>query len=312
VKLALFDEHIPGLVVGERIIDVSDIVGCGLMALRPAPRARELIARWGSLETALEEAAGRPGKSLDQVRLRSPLPRPGKILIGLRNYGEGVQASSGSANLALKSPSSVLDPDGQVELPPCAAAVFHHEAQLVAVVGTGGKDIPRDQALDHVFGYTGAINIIARGLGFGLGIDTDSFDTFTPLGPWIVTSDEIVDPQNLSIKLWQDGELRENYSTADMTHSVADLSSFASRLSALEPGDVIFAGACYQGIGPVQHDETAMLEIQSVGRLNVRFNDPLRRLWPKGVDKGIAEAARAARLSGAPIPFKTACVRQLA
>jgi 2-keto-4-pentenoate hydratase/2-oxohepta-3-ene-1,7-dioic acid hydratase in catechol pathway len=312
VRLALFNEHVPGLVAGDRIVDVADVVGPAVMALRPAARARELIACFDALRPALAEAASRPGKPLSDVQLRAPLPRPGKILVGLSNYREGVDAPLKAINMAMKSPSSVIDPGGVVELPPQQAVVFHHEAQLVAVIGKPGKDIAQDRALEHVLGYTSAINVNARGLGYGLGIDTDSFDTFTPLGPWIVTRDEIPDPQVLTVTLRQDGQLREDYSTADMAHPIAELIAFASRLVGLEPGDLIFAGARYQGQGPVQHGETAELEIGPIGRLSVRFNDPLARRWPKGVDAGLAKAAQDARAAGTPIPFKTASIQQLA
>jgi len=301
----------PAIVAGDQVIDVSDFVGEAIMGVAPRRRMPALIGALNSGGLNLEPALSRAGVPLLQSPPGAPLERPGKILVALSNFGEGVDAVAGPISIAMKLPSSVLEPDGTVILPDVKAVVFHHEAQLAVVIGTGGKNIPASRAMDHVFGFTCAININARGLGFGMGINTDSFDTFTPLGPWIVSRDEIGDVTALRLTLHVNGELREDFRISEALHPVPDLISFASRLSTLEPGDVILTGACYRGVGPVQGGDALALTIEGIGQLNARVHDPLTRRWPCGVDAGLAEAARQARRDGTPIPFGAVSVSQL-
>jgi 2-keto-4-pentenoate hydratase/2-oxohepta-3-ene-1,7-dioic acid hydratase in catechol pathway len=176
--------------------------------------------------------------------------------------------------------------------------VFHHEAELCVVIGKPAKDISRADAMNYVFGYTCMMDISARGLTRGgvTGWYVDkSYDTFAPLGPWIVTRDEVADPQKLSVKLSVDGVPRQDYNTDDMEHGVAELVAWASEVSTLEPGDIISCGTNHQGLGPVQDGDTLTMEIQSIGSLTVTVSDPLKRSWPKKVDTEIAALVRARR-----------------
>src|ERR1700691_3345604 len=153
MKLALFNDYVPGVVNGDRIVDISGIVGPATMSLQPADRMLALIAEFDRLRARITEAAAGQGLPLAQVRLRAPVPRPSKMLFGLGNYRENVQAKVPPLGLFLKSPSSILDPGGTVRLPAIDAVIFHHEAELGFVIGKRGKDIPEAEALDYVFGY---------------------------------------------------------------------------------------------------------------------------------------------------------------
>ena len=308
MKLAITGDCRPALVVDGRVVDIGEAAGA---VTPPKYRMPELIAGLSAGTIDLSKISQQAGVPIGAARLGAPLLRPGKILVALSNNRENVDAPAGPVSIAMKSPSSILEPGGTVVLPRAAAVVFHHEAQLAVVIGKGGKNIPADRALDHVFGYCGAINIAARGLGFGMGINTDSFDTFTPLGPVIVTADEFDDVRNLRLALSVNGEPREDYAISDLLHPIEDLIAFASRLAALEPGDVILTGACYQGVGPVQDGDVLELGIDGIGTLRANVSDALARRWPTGVDAGVAEAARSARLGRGPIPFRTASVVQL-
>jgi 2-keto-4-pentenoate hydratase/2-oxohepta-3-ene-1,7-dioic acid hydratase in catechol pathway len=124
-----------------------------------------------------------------------------------------------------------------------------------------------------------------------------SYDTFAPIGPWIASRDEIADPQKLSVKLWVDGTLRQNYNTDDMEHPVSELVAWASEVAALEPGDVIACGTNHQGLGPIQDGETVTMEIESIGSLTVKVSDPEKRSWPKGIDPEFAQIAKKHRLA---------------
>ena len=296
MKLALFNDHRPGLVRGDRIVDISDVAGDAIMGLVPTQRMPAILERFAEMRGALARLDG--GVPLTEVRLRAPLPRPGKIMCAIGNYSEGVRGVVLPLGMFLKASNSVLDPFGTVVLPKKQARVFQHEAELCVVIGKPARDVSRAEAMNYVFGYTCMMDISARGLtragATGWYVDK-SYDTFAPLGPWIVTRDEIADPQKLSVKLSVDGAPRQDYNTDDMEHDVADLVSWASEVSTLEPGDIISCGTNHQGLGPVQDGETVTMEIESVGRLTVSVSDPEKRSWPKQVDTEMAALVRAHR-----------------
>jgi 2-keto-4-pentenoate hydratase/2-oxohepta-3-ene-1,7-dioic acid hydratase in catechol pathway len=295
MKLALFDDFIPGLVHGDRIIDLRDVIGA-IAEAPPAERLPRLIANFERLRPALEQAGERAGVSLEQVRLRPPLPRPSKIFCCIGNYKEGVEAPLRPLDMFLKSSDAVIGPDDTVELPPVPATIFHHEAELAVVIGQRAKRVAVEEAMAHVFGYTCFIDVSARGIGQRSFIGK-SFDTFAPLGPWIVTTDEVGDPQRLQVRLWVDGQPRHDYNTEDMEHPVAEVVAWASQVAALAPGDVIACGTNHQGIGPIQDGEVVEIEIERIGRMRVRVRDPRQRRWPKGVDEAMARRVREGRLA---------------
>ncbi|MGH9358745.1 MAG: fumarylacetoacetate hydrolase family protein [Terriglobia bacterium] len=299
MKLALFDEYVPGLVTGDRIVDLSAVLGKPVMEQPPTDRMTAVISEFNRWRDRIADAAGGQGKPLASVRLRAPQPRPGKMLFGMGNYRENIEAEIKPLSLFLKSPSSILDPGGTVRLPPHDAIIFHHEAELGFVIGRRGRDISQADAMNHVFGYTGIIDVSARGLGLGVGFIDKSQDTFCPMGPWIVTKDDIPDPHKLSIKLWENDELRQNYNTDDIEHPIPDIIAWASQVATLEVGDVFACGTNHQGLGPMQDGETCVLEIEQVGRLMVKVQDPLKRRWPFGIDHGMGKAIRQWKLTGA-------------
>ena len=231
--------------------------------------------------------------------LLAPVPRPPKIVAALRNYFEGVERERDELDMFLKSPDSVLAPGGTVVLPPHKASIFHHEAELGVVIGKRSKDLPADErAYEALLGYTCVMDISGRDLGrmppSRIG---KSFSTFTPLGPAIVTPDEISDPQALTIKLPVKGPLRQQYDTSDMEYSVIECLAFLSSYMTLVPGDVILLGTNHQGLGPVQHDDTVTMEIDQVGKLEVNVVDDLRRTCPYEIDEAAALRAREQRLA---------------
>jgi 2-keto-4-pentenoate hydratase/2-oxohepta-3-ene-1,7-dioic acid hydratase in catechol pathway len=297
VKLALFDDFIPGVVVGDRIVDVRAVLP-GVMALSPAERMPRLIEAFTALRPALEQAAAGPGLPLGAVRLRAPLPRPGKIFCCIGNYREGVAGPPRPLDMFLKSSDAVIGPGDTVELPPAEATIFHHEAELAVVIGRTAKRVPAADAAAHIFGYTCFIDVSARGVGQRSFIGK-SFDTFAPLGPWIVTRDEIPAPQRLQVRLWDDGELRQDYNTDDMEHPVEEVVAWASAIAALAPGDVLACGTNHQGLGAMQDGETVEIEIEGIGRMAVHVRDPLGRTWPRGRDEAMARSVRERRTAQA-------------
>ena len=298
MKLALFDDHRPGLVVGDRIIDLSDTVGEAIMAELPRDRMPEIIAAFDRLRPLIDARTGETGRPLAGVNLRAPLPRPRKMLFGLGNYKEFIELPDKPVkpiNMFTKSSRSVIDPAGTIELIEHDAIQFQHEGELAVVIGRRARNVSPGEAMDHVFGYTCVVDGSARGFRQNVTFINKSPDTFCPMGPWIATADEIPDPQATHVRLWIDGQLRQDYPTSDMENPVRDIISYASHVLPLEPGDVLACGVNHQGLGPLQDGERGAIEIEGIGQLEFAVSDPLKRKWPVGVDQKIAAGARSYR-----------------
>jgi 2-keto-4-pentenoate hydratase/2-oxohepta-3-ene-1,7-dioic acid hydratase in catechol pathway len=312
MKIALFNDYVPGLVRGDEIIDVGGVLPKSIMDAPPVYRMNLLIERFADVRSDLEKALTRPGRSLSSVRLRAPSPMPSQMLFAMGNYHEGLVGTSRPLGLFLKAPSSILDPGGTVVLPRNDAKIFHHEGELAVVISRHCRSISAPEALEYVFGYSGVIDVSARGLGPGVGFAEKSFETFCPMGPWITLQDEIPDPQNLAIRYWENDQMRQDYHTREMEHTVAALLSFASHVTALRPGDVVACGTNHQGLGPMQDAETATLEVERVGKLTVSVRDELKRRWPMQIDPNIGVAIREWRTSGTPLDPEKAFMRRIA
>ncbi|EHJ59593.1 fumarylacetoacetate hydrolase family protein [Novosphingobium pentaromativorans] len=298
MKLALFNDYCPGLVVGDRIVDLSAAVGEAIMAELPRDRMPEIIARFAELRPAIEACSDQPGQALEQVRLRAPLPRPRKMFFGLGNYKEFLELPDKPVkpiNMFVKSSRSVIDPGATIHLIPHEAIQFQHEGELAVVIGSRARNVSPQEALNHVFGYTCVVDASARGFRENVTFINKSADTFCPLGPWIVTADDLPDPQATRLRLWVDGQLRQDYPTSDMENPVREIVSYASRVLPLEPGDVLACGVNHQGLGPLQDGERGVIEIDGIGRLEFAVADPLKRKWPVGVDQKLAAGARTYR-----------------
>lgn len=230
----------------------------------------------------------------EQATILAPVPRPPKLIAAYRNYFEGTNRERGPQDMFLESPDSVIGPGDTVVLPNHEATIFHHEAELGLVIGRRSKDLPADErALEALAGYTCAIDVSGRGIGrMGPSRIGKSFTTFTPLGPAIVTTDEVPDPQNLEVTLSVNGQLRQSYSTADMEYPVVEILAFISSYMTLVPGDVLMCGTNHQGLGPVQHGDHVEMEIENVGKLAVNVTDEQRRSWPYEIDEEMAARSR--------------------
>lgn len=222
---------------------------------------------------------------LDALRLEAPVPRPGKVVCVGRNYAEHAAETGSSVptepQLFAKWANAVVPDGADVVLHPITQAL-DYEAELVAVIGTTACRIPAERALDHVLGYSCGNDISARDLQFG---DTQwtrgkALDSFAPIGPWIVTADEIPDPQVLGIRCVVNGETRQDDTTANMVFSVARIIEFVTQAITLDPGDVIFTGTP-PGVGhgrtpPVYlaPGDLMRVEIDGVGAIENRVVAP--------------------------------------
>ena len=294
MRLVLFEpaaggEAAPGLLTEQGVVSVADLVPRGGT---PQLTMQGFIDGFDRLRPALDRAlAERAPLPIDQVRLRPPLPRPGKILACIANYWEHGAMEARPLNMFLKNPDAVIGPGDTIVLPEHTEPwIFMHEAELALVVRGPAKRVSPENWRSAVFGYTGMIDVSARGegrrtwkTGSWLG---KSFDTFAPIGPCIATADEIPEPNDVLVRFWVDGQLRHNYNTDDMEHRVPALVEFATAIMTLNTGDVIACGTNHEGLGPLQDGEVVDFEIRGVGRMRLDVRDPLKRAWEKGIYMG--------------------------
>jgi len=294
VKLVLFDNAdtrtvSPGLLSERGVVSIADIVPFGST---PQLTMQNIIDNFDTLRPTLRGRLSE-GKALplSDVRLRPPLPRPGKILACIANYWEHGALEARPLNMFLKNPDAVIGPGDTIVLPQFTEPwIFMHEAELALVIKGPAKLVTRENWRQAVFGYTGMIDVSARGdgrrtwkTGSWLG---KSFDTFAPIGPCIATIDEIPDPNNVHVQFWVDGQLRHNYNTDDMEHLVPELVEFATTIMTLNSGDLIACGTNHEGLGPLQDGEVVDFEIHGIGRMRLSVRDPLKRSWEKGIYMG--------------------------
>ena len=292
MKLALYDDYQLGVINGDRIVNAMSAVE-GMSFRRPQDMMEEVIINWDEMRPRIEAAvAGQDGVALGSVRLRAPVPKPPKLICAAVNYLEFGQREAAVLDAFLKSPTAVIGNGDTCELPPAPASVFHHEPELAFVIGKTASKVEQDEALSYIFGYTNFLDMSARGLQGAVG---NSFflgkcwDTFAPMGPALVTADEIADPQDLQVRLWNNDEPRHDFPTSDMAHKIPELISEMSKITTLEPGDVIATGVNHQHIGAVQNGDVLRMEIEGLGPpLIINVSDPSGREWPRGIDTEFA------------------------
>lgn len=232
-----------GGVKGDRIVDLSGPV--------PAldDNMIELITRWPDLRGALQEIVqeSAPGIALAEARLLAPVARPGKMMaIGL-NYADHIKESGqetprhqvwfSKAIMAINGP---FDP---IEIPR-ASAMVDYEAELVVVIGKRCRHVAKDRAAEVIFGYCAGNDVSVRDwqLRTPQWVLGKSFDTHAPIGPWIVTADELANPHTLDIRCFVNGEKRQDSNTSNLVFDVYDQIAHLSEAMTLEPGDLIFTG----------------------------------------------------------------------
>lgn len=276
MKLATFDAG-----NGPRIGVVAEggIVDLAIVNPRLPTTMMALIAAWDEVRDAVVAAAAVGAHhGLDQVTLLAPVPRPGKAMaIGL-NYADHI-AESGQETPKnqlwfAKVPTCINGPYADIEIPQSSNFV-DYEAEMVAIIGKGGRNIARADAPAAVFGYCCGNDATARDWQFKSAQWTlgKSFDTHGPIGPWIVTADEVGDPHALNIRGLVNGEVRQNSNTRHLVFNVFDQIAELSGAMTLEPGDVIFTGTP-GGVGIAMKPAVALkdgdlvrVEIEKLGHI---------------------------------------------
>jgi 2-keto-4-pentenoate hydratase/2-oxohepta-3-ene-1,7-dioic acid hydratase in catechol pathway len=282
MKILYFDDYKLGVLNGEAVVDVSSVVR-GIPHTGPHDLINGLIERFAEFRPKLEEAAGREkGVPVADVKIRAPLPRPINIDCMAVNYMEdGTRTEPAPINAFHKSPTAVIGPGDTMVLPDVPATIFEGEAEFAVVIGKRAKNVSAADAMSHVFGYVNFIDGSARGLPppGNVFYQMKSRDTFAPIGPWIVTADEIRDPHKLQVRLWVNGTLKQNFNSDDMAHKIPRCIEWVSSIHTLEPGDVLATGTNHRGLSSFQDGDMIELETEGLGRLRIHVRDDLKRTW---------------------------------
>lgn len=283
MRLCIFAKSRIGVISDLSVTDVSALVPEAYRG-DPGMAMNFLIRNWASSGLEISRAiSALPKVPLASVQLSAPVCAPGHVFAAPANYqkhiGElGPRAVTKTTRTAreqgffLIAPGSITGMAEGITLPDRAGRRFDHESELAVIIGKGGKNIPRSKALSHVFGYSCLVDLTMRiepGTHEEERSMRKSFATFTPIGPWIVTADEIPQPQGLSNRLWVNGQLKQQANTAEMIVAVDELIELVSSVIELSPGDVIASGTP-EGVGPVVGGDCVEIEIEKIGRMTLQ------------------------------------------
>ena len=275
MRIARFDNNRVGIVQGDAIRDVTGVLAQLPAHRHPFPRHDALIANLDILQNATTVRTVPLGGAV----LLSPVANPGKIMAAPVNYKKHLEealADKGihhgklvdeihKAGIFLKATSSVVGPSEGVHLVHTDRR-NDHEVELAVVIGSEGRNIAAGDALDHVAGYCIGLDMTIRGPE-----DRSlrkSPDSYTVLGPWLVTPDEVGDPSSLEVQIAVNGQVRQREKTSELILSVPQLIAWASSFYTLYPGDVLLTGTP-QGVGPVKPGDEMLASISRIGEMRV-------------------------------------------
>ena len=282
MKLLFFDDWKLGVLKGNSVVDVSAAVQ-SIPHTGPHDLISGLIARFSEYKARVEEAASKgQGVVVGQIRIRPPVPRPVNIVAMAVNYMEdGTRSEPAPINAFHKSPSAIIGHGDTMVLPDVPATIFEGEAEMAVIIGKRASHVRAADAMSYIFGYMNFIDGSARGLppSGNTFYQMKSRDTFAPIGPYIVTADEVSNPDNLKVQLWVNGQLKQNFNTSDMAHKIPRCIEWVTSIHALEPGDILATGTNHRGLSGFQNGDVIELEVESLGRLRFDVRDDLKRTW---------------------------------
>jgi 2-keto-4-pentenoate hydratase/2-oxohepta-3-ene-1,7-dioic acid hydratase in catechol pathway len=282
MKLCLFNEFRIGVAMDDAVVDVSAAFASLPKPSWPYPQADWVVSNFEAVRSKVDEIA-RTGERLpiSSVRLRAPVANPGKIIGAPINYRDHIDEANADAQinhgktyteldkfgLFLKANSSLIGCSEEVEIP-FADRRTDHEVELAVIIGRKAKRVSRERTLDYVFGYSIGLDMTVRGPEFP--DFRKSADTFSVLGPWIVTRDEVADPNVLDLSIKVNGEVKQASNTKFLIFNVQRLIEYASAMYTLYPGDVIMTGTP-AGVGPIAPGDVMDATVAGVGRMQVRI-----------------------------------------
>lgn len=283
MRICRYDDDRVGIVDGDRVVDATDALAA-LPELRwPAAPSDHLIANLDRFIEAVDRIGEGPSVPLASVRLLSPVPNPTKIIGAPVNYARHLDESREDKEihfgrdiktidyygLFLKATTSMIGAGEQIALR-FTDRRNDHEVELVAVIGKTADRVSRAEALDYVAGYTVGLDMTVRGT------EARSFrksiDTYTVIGPWLVTADEVPDPGSLDLELTVNGESRQRSNTRYLIYDVPRLIEYASSFYTLYPGDMIMTGTP-EGVGPVRAGDEIVATVAGIGSMRIGVRD---------------------------------------
>ncbi|WP_256794611.1 fumarylacetoacetate hydrolase family protein [Terrabacter sp. Ter38] len=278
MKLFVYDAQRLGVEATDAtIVDLTDLVP---LHTEPKERMNALIRAWDSVRDEVARRSARGGGAVrSTVTVRAPQPQPRNLIAAPINYHKHQQEMGGGSGVYrdrpildvtvrigfFKAVTSIVGPDACIQLP-MPDRRFDHEAEVGVIIGKETRGVSEAEALDHVFGFTPLLDITLRG-------EEDrswrkSMDTFTPIGPHIITADEVPDPANLDFWLTVNGQVRQKANTSQLIWSIARLVSEYSQVVTLQPGDIIATGTP-EGVGQIVPGDSVTLTIPAVGELTM-------------------------------------------
>ncbi len=283
MRLCRFDEDRLGVVIGDQVHDVTEAQDVIRNRARYDMRGDAVIAALPAWRRLIEDIGGKARAiPLSKVKLLSPVARPSKVMAAPTNYGKhieemgkrtDIQGSNsgvtrrdiGTAGIFLKSNSSVVGPSEGIPLR-FPDRINEHEVELVVVIGKEGSNIPIGKAREYIAGYAAGLDMTLRGpedRSF-----RKSIDGYSVVGPWMVTADEIANPNDLRLTLECNGEHRQTADTTDLIYNVERLIEFASSFYTLYPGDLYFTGTPH-GVGPVKPGDVLHVKCAEIGEFSI-------------------------------------------
>jgi 2-keto-4-pentenoate hydratase/2-oxohepta-3-ene-1,7-dioic acid hydratase in catechol pathway len=284
MKICRFDDDRLGLVQDDEVLDVSKALEAIPEQRWPLVQGDPLILHFKAVLAAAKKLAPKAKrKALAKVKLLSPVANPGKIIAAPINYNDhiaesvkdpgiahgrtNIQKGIGEWGLFLKATSSLIGFGEEIRLR-WPERRNDHEVELALVIGKQGNKIPREKALEHVCGYAIGLDMTVRGPE--LQCFRKSIDTYAVLGPWLVTADEVGDPNNLDLSIAVNGELKQSSNTQYLVYDVERLIEFGSSMYTLYPGDIIMTGTP-AGVSPVKPGDSLHAYVEGVGEADVRI-----------------------------------------
>ncbi|HWE75605.1 MAG TPA: fumarylacetoacetate hydrolase family protein [Stellaceae bacterium] len=284
MKICFFNDYRIGIVKGDSVVDVTDAVK-DIPHANPGSLMNGLIERWSDYKKKVEDAANSgKGVPVSSVKFRAPITKPSNIDCMAVNYMEdGTRKEPAPINAFMKSSNGLIGDGDTMVLPDVPATVFEGEAEVALIIGKRATNVKAADAMPYIFGYVNFIDGSARGLppAGNTFYQSKARETFAPIGPYIVTADEVKDPQNIQIKLWVNGAVKQSFNTNDMAHKIPRCIEFISSIHTLEPGDVLATGTNHRGLNAFQDGDKVEIEAEGLGRLTITVRDDLKRTWSR-------------------------------
>lgn len=271
MKIARFNGGRIGILFDSQIYDATSTIGLNTEEWPPVGMIR-LIRDFDTYRPKLEALLKGPGIPVAQVKLETPILWPNKLIAYPVNYLAHAQEMKSTSRadvngFFLKAASSLIGPEDVIVLPDLPTREIHHECELAIIVGREGRHVSLENALDYVFGYACLIDCTVRGKEDR--VMRKSYDTFCPIGPALVTADEVGSASALDMKLSVNGEVRQSANTRDLVLGIPEMITLAASVFTLQPGDIIATGTP-GGVGPMRDGDQVLIEIERIGSMSIR------------------------------------------